>query len=144
LDLTSCAVTTLAGQSAGSADGVGTSAQFNLPTRLWGDGTNLFIADQSNCNVRKLSIATGAVTTVAGLAGNCGAADGLGSDARFSRTVGIAGDGTTLFVADYDNNTIRKLSVPAAQLVKVSGDGQTGAAGTALAGSLVVEARTAA
>jgi len=48
-------VTTVAGTgSSGSANGTGTSASFNAPKGITTDGTNLYVADQSNHLIRKI------------------------------------------------------------------------------------------
>ena len=71
---------------------------------------NLFVADSGNDTIRKVS-AAGVVTTLAGSAGNSGSADGTGSAARFNNPNGAAVDGTgNVFVADYSNSTIRKVT----------------------------------
>jgi hypothetical protein len=106
-------VTTFAGTVgiAGSANGTGTAAQFNYPRSLAIDrADNLYVADSDNCTIRKVT-AAGVVTTLAGLAGTYGSADGSGSAARFNGPYGITSDGAnTLYVADTWNNTIRKLT----------------------------------
>jgi len=67
--------------------------------------------------VRKIDIATAAVTTLAGLAGESGSADGSASAARFYYPAGVASDKAgNLFVADASNHTIRKIVV-ASQVV---------------------------
>ena len=107
------AVTTLAGHAgvAGNSNGTGTAALLNAPEGLAIDsGSNLFVADTNNHTIRKVVPSTGVVTTVAGLAGNSGSGDGLGSAARFNFPSGVAVDGTgNLFVADTENHTIRKI-----------------------------------
>lgn len=105
------AVTTIAGTAltTGSADGVGTAARFNSPNGITTDGTNLYIVDSSPNTIRKLVISTGEVTTLAGLAGTTGAADGIGSSALFWYPVGIATDNVNLYVTDTNNNTIRMI-----------------------------------
>jgi hypothetical protein len=105
-------VTTLAGSAglSGSTDGTGTAARFNGPMGLATDGTNLYVSDHISNTIRKMVIATGAVTTLAGSAGVIGSTDGTGTAARFYHTVGITTDGTNLYVADYGNHTIRKIS----------------------------------
>jgi len=51
----STVVTTLAGTgSTGSSNGTGTSASFNSPIGITTDGTNLYVADQSNHLIRKI------------------------------------------------------------------------------------------
>jgi hypothetical protein len=112
-------VTTLAGQpeSFGSADGTGSQARFGgyredgprEPPRglaVDSDG-NVYVADTWNATIRKVTTA-GVVTTLGGLAGSGGSADGTGRDARFGGPFGIAVDGEgNVYVADH-NNTIRK------------------------------------
>jgi sugar lactone lactonase YvrE len=106
-------VTTLAGQagSNGSADGTGSAARFNLPAGITIDGNgNLFVTDATNALIREVTPA-GVVTTIAGLAGNPGSADGTGSAARFFFPVGISADvNGNLFVADNTNDTIRRVT----------------------------------
>jgi len=49
------AVTTVAGTgSSGSANGTGTSASFSYPSGITTDGTNLYVAEQSNHLIRKI------------------------------------------------------------------------------------------
>ncbi len=117
------AVTTLAGDSHGSADGTGAAAAFSAPSGIASDGAgNLYIADTRNHTIRKTVIATGAVTTIAGTAGVQGSADGTGAAATFNRPQGIAGDGAgNLYVADYGNNTIRKLVIATGAVTTLAG-----------------------
>jgi sugar lactone lactonase YvrE len=104
-----------------SFDGAAASARFYHSEGLAvGADGNLYVADTWNHTIRKLS-AGGAVSTVAGLAGNFGAMDGTNSKARFNRPVGIAVDGATnLFVADSFNHTIRKIT-PAGSVTTIAG-----------------------
>jgi sugar lactone lactonase YvrE len=109
----SAVVTTLAGSPSvpGSADGTGTGARFNKPTGLALDGAgNLFVADTANFTIRRVIVATGAVTTVAGSPGVLGYASGQGSDATFQNPTGLALDGAGgIYVAD--GTLIRKINV---------------------------------
>jgi sugar lactone lactonase YvrE len=105
-------VTTLAGSPgiSGSADGTNNLALFNRPTGLAMDGSgNLFVTDLFNHTIRKVT-AAGVVTTLAGLAGNFGSADGTNSYARFFEPEGIAVSGTTIFIADSGNHSLRQLT----------------------------------
>ena len=106
-------VLTVAGQagSSGSADGTGSAARFNFPGGVAGDdGGNIYVADAENNTVRKIT-PEGTVTTIAGLAGSSGSADGIGSAARFDFPRGVAVDGAgNIYVADVRNNTIRKIT----------------------------------
>ena len=102
-------VTTLAGGSHGSADNDnGTAASFKFPHGIITDGTNLYVADTFNYLIRKIVISTGAVTTVAGT-GSAGSANGTGTSASFYYPRAITTDGTNLYVADTNNNRIRKI-----------------------------------
>ena len=108
----SYAVTTLAGLagSPGSTDLPGSQARFGGPSALAFDGVDsLYVADRtttagafSGMAIRRVSLSTGAVTTLAGAANALGTADGDGGAARFTLLQGIAlsPSGGTLYVAD--------------------------------------------
>jgi sugar lactone lactonase YvrE len=125
VDLSTRQVTTLAGgaSSAGSGDGIGTSARFANPRGLVYDGTQaLFVADSGNSTIRRVDLATMAVTTLAGTAVSAGSADGTGANARFKSPSGLASDGArTLFVADVGNNTIRQLEIDTGRVTTLAG-----------------------
>jgi uncharacterized repeat protein (TIGR02543 family) len=100
----------LAGTS-GSTDGAISSARFKSPYGLAIDKTNnLYVADLGNHTIRKIT-PTGVVSTLAGTAGSLGTTDGQGSIARFKYPKGLTVDATgTVYVADTDNHTIRRIS----------------------------------
>jgi len=106
-------VTTLAGSTtAGSANGTGTAASFTYPTGVAIDSNgNIYIADQSNTEIRKIVISTGVVTTLAGST-TSGSANGTGTSASFYYPTGVAMDGNgNLFVADAGNDEIRQIAI---------------------------------
>jgi sugar lactone lactonase YvrE len=102
-------VTTIAGLagSPGAADGYGADARFNAPSAIAVDGRgNLYVCDTGNHTIRKVS-PSGLVTTVAGLAGTSGDAEGSGSNARLSGPGGIAIDANgAIYIADTGNHRI--------------------------------------
>ncbi len=116
-------VTTIAGQAgeSGDADGTGAAARFNTPYSIATDsGGNIFVAEISSDVIRKITPA-GVVTTLAGKAGEEGHADGIGANATFSSPHGIATDSEgNVYVADYGNNTIRKIT-PAGVVTTLAG-----------------------
>ncbi|KYG72216.1 hypothetical protein MB14_09250 [Roseivirga ehrenbergii] len=104
-------VSTFAGNGQrGYVDGQGTSAQFSRPTELAIDSNdNIYVTDQSNYRVRKIS-PEGVVSTIAGN-GEAGYVDGDGAIAQFSQLTGIIVDlNGDIYVSDYDNHRIRKIS----------------------------------
>ena len=106
-------VTTLAGSAGnkGSSDGIGSEARFDSPSGLALDGSgNFYVADFGNQTIRKITPG-GVVTTLAGSVGVKGSNDGAGGEARFYNPGGLALDGSgNLYVADYENQTIRKIT----------------------------------
>ena len=107
------AMTTLAGSGqSGGIDGDATSASFDAPTGIVADRSgNVYVSDESGCTLRKVD-ALGNVTTLAGSAGQCDFADGTGAQARFNSPRGMAIDPVTgsLYVADNQNQVIRKVT----------------------------------
>lgn len=104
-------VTTFAGSgSIGSDDGVGSAASFKYPDGgVFDSQNNLFISDQSNHKIRKIT-PDGTVSTFAG-SGSIGSANGIGTAASFYYPAGMAVDAAdNLYVADYGNNKIRKIT----------------------------------
>lgn len=130
-------VTTLAGVAGipGTADGAHGVARFNFPSAVAVDGSgNVYVADASNQTIRKIE-PSGMVTTLSGSAGASGSADGVGPEARFNTPVGVAVDAAgTVYVADHDNHTIRKVTAAGAVTTLAGTAGTSGSAdGTAAA-----------
>ncbi|MDC0230299.1 hypothetical protein OAK48_04920, partial [Deltaproteobacteria bacterium] len=126
------AVTTLAGYagSSGSTDGTGTSARFKHPFGITKIGTNLYVTDANNHRIRKIVIATGVVSTLAG--SSSGYTDATGTSAKFNAPTGITTDGTDLYVADSNNHKIRKIVISTGVVTTLAGSssGHTDATGT--------------
>ncbi len=107
-------VSTFAGSgSADYTDGTGVAASFNNPRGLVIDaaGTNMYVADRGNNLIRKIVIATGAVTTLAG-SRTASYVDNLTpTTAAFNKPSGIAMNAAgELFVADAQNYSVRKVT----------------------------------
>ena len=122
-------VGTFAGSgSPGSANGMGTMASFSedyaTATDVMG---NIYVADAGNYLIRKITPA-GLVSTLAG-SGTSGSADGIGINASFGATYGIATDASgNVYVSDYTNSNIRKIT-PTGVVTTIAGT--TGVSGSA-------------
>jgi hypothetical protein len=116
-------VTTLAGTAGvtGHVDGSGAAASFSRPYGVATDSANnVYVADANNNNIRMVTLA-GVVTTLAGTAGVTGSADGTGATASFNFPASVATDSAgNVYVADYFNSTIRKIT-PAAAVTTLAG-----------------------
>jgi hypothetical protein len=141
------AVSTLAGLAggSGSADGTGSVARFNSPSDVAVDGAgNVYVADTDNKTIRRIAASTGAVTTLAGLAGSSGSADGVGDAARFYLPAGIAVDNTgAIYVADTNNHTIRLGVLPVAPSIQTQPQSQAVTAGNSVQFSVTASGRPA-
>jgi len=116
-------VTTLTGKAGeeGSSDGSAGEARFSRPKGLCSDGRYLYAADSGNSTIRKIEIASGYVSTLAGSARQEGFADGTGQAARFEYPEGITTDGTYLYVTDSWNNSIRKVAIATGAVSTLAG-----------------------
>jgi sugar lactone lactonase YvrE len=127
-------VTTMAGSAGtfGSVDGEGTNAQFNLPEGVAVDSSgDVYVADTGNGTIREVS-AGGVVSTLAGLAGSPGSADGTNSSALFNWPTAVAVDPSgNVYVSDTWNHTIRQLSPTGGNWVVNTLAGQAGSWGDA-------------
>ena len=133
---TNWVVSTLAGSAGiiGTNDGTNSLARFSSPKGIAVDGAgkNVYVADTTNDIIRKLSLVgtNWIVSTIAGLAGNPGNADGTNSNARFDDPAGITLDSAgNLYVADTVNNTIRKIIPASPNWVVTTVAGLAGTAG---------------
>ena len=104
-------VTTFAGVSLtwGNIDEVGTKARFSKPNGIAIDSQgNLYVTDSVTQTIRKIT-PSAVVTTIGGLAGKAGQADGIGSNARFNAPAGLCVDSAgKLVILDAGNRLIRQ------------------------------------
>jgi sugar lactone lactonase YvrE/alpha-tubulin suppressor-like RCC1 family protein len=119
---------TFAGDAATASflDGAGTIARFSGPSHMGFDyNYNLFVNDQNNNRVRRISL-SGLVTTYAGT-GAASSLDGPGSSATFNSQRGLCIDKVgNLYVSEFNGFKIRKIT----QTRNVTTYAGTGASGT--------------
>jgi len=133
-------ITTVAGtgtQGYSGDTGPATSAQLNVPTGVAADSAgNIYIADANNNRIRK--VASGVITTAAGngfshFGGDNGPANLALFNVPFAVAVDTAGN---LYIADRENNRIRKISNGV--IITVAGNGTAGFSGD---GALAINAQ---
>jgi sugar lactone lactonase YvrE len=106
-------VTTVAGSASnrGNRDGLGSAAWFNSPAGIAvGASGILYVADTLNATIRGIA-PDGTVSTLAGMPGVSGDADGTGTAARFNHPAGIATDNRQIYVVDTYNSTVRRITL---------------------------------
>ncbi|HXI11824.1 MAG TPA: NHL repeat-containing protein [Thermoanaerobaculia bacterium] len=122
------AVTTFAGSpgNPGSTDGIGSAALIRSPYGVAVDRSgSVFVADTGNHTIRKIA-PSGVMTTLAGVAGSPGDADGSGSQARFDSPFDVATDAFgNVYVADTYNFKIRMIE-PSGVVTTFAGSGARG------------------
>jgi hypothetical protein len=101
------------GRGLGELDGPPGVGQLNVPADLAAAGDALYVVDAGNRLVRRVSIASGAISAFAGTGGTGfdagGYADGAAGDARFMAAGGILVDGADVLVADAGNSCVRRV-----------------------------------
>lgn len=119
-------VSTFAGSGTiGATDGQAINAKFYYPAGIAVDANNnLLVADYGNNKIRKIT-PEGLVSTFAG-SGVSGTLDGNVLTAQFNGATGVCVDSFgTVFVADYFNNTIRKIDTTG-KVTTLAGNGTPG------------------
>lgn len=98
----------------GRTNGTGTAARFSNPSGIAIRGGILYVADTGNNQIRSITTTSAIVALFAGNPlGYPGPTAGVGTNARFNGPSDLAVDaGTGLYVADTNNNELRRISVP--------------------------------
>ena len=123
-------ITTYAGLSTGASGysgngGQATSSALNSPYGVWGDAAGtLYIVDSSNCVIRNVS-SSGIISNFAGSGGLCGYSgdNGPATLAYLMNPTGIWGDASNLYIADNQNNMVRKVSFASGVVTTYAGTG---------------------
>jgi len=124
-------ITTVAGSAAGYTGdgGPATWAGLKMPTGVAVDSAgNMFIADQGHNAIRKVTAATGIITTVAGngVPGYSGDG-GPAALAQLNQPSGVAVDSAgNLYIADQGNSAIRKVTLATGVITTIAGNGSVG------------------
>lgn len=133
-------ITTIAGNGTAGFSGDGgpaSSARLNFPSGIALDPAgNLFIADNGNHRIRKITV-SGVISTVAGTGVSGFGGDGSSAvSALIQQPNGVAIDAAgNLFIADTGDNRIRKVNVEGI-ITTVAGDGTRGFGGDGGAATL--------
>ena len=92
------------------AEGTGAAARFNNPQGIaFGSDGYLYVTDYYNQRIRKINTTTNQTSLVAG-SGSATYAEGTGPFASFYYPTGLAwGSNGYLYIADYQNNRVRRL-----------------------------------
>lgn len=108
-----------------SGDGAAaTNAQLNNPYDVALDASgNIYIADLTNHRIRKITVATGVISTVAGngvagFSGDGAAATSAQLNAPFGVAVDAAGN---IYIADASNRRIRKVTIATGVISTIAG-----------------------
>lgn len=113
----------------GGDSGPATEAQLNLPGNIVVDPSgNLYIADTYNNRIRQVITGTQIITTVVGDGSEAfGGDNGLAINAQLQGPTGVAINGQgDLYIADANNNRIRKVIMATGVITTVAGSGPTG------------------
>ena len=126
-------ITTVAGNGGGGFTGDGvqaTTTQLKNPADVAVDAVgNVYIADFSNCRIRKVNT-SGVISTIAGN-GACGFSGdgGVAAAAQLNGVTGVAVDATgNIYIADAYNHRVRKIS-SSGTITTIAGNGTPGYSG---------------
>ncbi len=134
VDLATSVITTIAGDGTkgyGGDGGDAAHAQLDSPASVVLDGTGqLYFADRNNYCVRRIDLATGVITTVAGNGTSGYSGDGGSATAAqigFPQSLVLAAG--RLFIADYIQNVVRAVDLTSGVISTFAGTGTAGSSG---------------
>jgi sugar lactone lactonase YvrE len=121
------------GSSSFSGDGgLAVSAELAQPVSVIRDGSgNVYISDQGNHRIRKITFSTGNISTIAGSSTSGFSGDGAAAtSAKLNYPAGIAIDGSgNIYIADQGNQRIRKITAATGNISTIAGTGTAGFSG---------------
>ena len=122
-------ITTVAGTGTAGFTGDGAAAVYAQLRSPWGvavDGSgNIYIADEFNHRIRKVSSVNGQITTIAGTgSGGFSGDGGLATAAQLNYPNGLTVDASgNIYIADYFNNRVRKINASDGKINTIAGTG---------------------
>jgi hypothetical protein len=139
IDVITGLISTIAGTGTGGYNGDGilaVNAQINNPTALVFDANgDLFFSDRFNHRVRKITMSTGIISTVAGTGTNGYNGDGIAAavaQINYPNNVSFDANGD-LFIADWQNYRVRKVDINTGIISTIAGTGVSGYNGDGIA-----------
>ncbi len=134
IEISTGIISTVAGTGIGGYNGdniQATNAQIWIPISICTDSTgNVYFGDGENRRIRKITVATGIITTIAGVGapGNFGDG-GLATNAAINNPEGLYIDkNENIYIADANNNNVRRIA-PNGIITTIAGSGSAGYSG---------------
>ncbi len=138
IDVTSSIITTIAGTGIAGTGGDGAQATLALIQYPFGvnldSAGNVYFGDKSGFNViRKVTVATGIISTVAGVASTSGGISGdniQATMAKLNNPLDVVLDSSgNLYISEYGSNRVRKVDASTGMITTVVGDGTASSTG---------------
>ena len=129
---TTTLISTIAGSTSASFsgdNGAATSATLNSPSGIALDSSsNVYIADYGNSRIRKITVSTGVINTIAGTGvSSYGGDGGQATSAAVKQSHGVALDSSgNVYIADTGNFRIRKVTVSTGIISTIAGTSVAG------------------
>ena len=125
-------ITTVAGSGGTSGSYSGDNGSATAATLKYTGGVvvdaagNVYIADTNNNRIRKVTVSTGIITTIAGssTSGSYSGDNGAATSATLDYPYGVGLDtASNVYIADTDNHRIRKVTVSTGIITTIAGSG---------------------